>query len=229
MTIGRNQTFHLKKLFDKDSIKHLREFYKTNKYLNEQTSTIREKIAVERGEGSDVLRLQADWYSIWSTIDANAIKIFGDYRYILYPPQIREVRSLRNNVPWHQDIGYMRKLGINAPTKIITCFVPLDEFPYSHTTLQFIEGSDFDELEHEPKNGFGAGLNIDESKYKTRVYDCDSGDALVFGDYVVHRTFTPENKDIKRLSIEFRLLCQNDLLRNKDYYDIRSNRFIKIS
>jgi hypothetical protein len=53
------------------------------------------------------------------------------------------------------------------------------------------------------------------------------GDALVFGDLAVHRTFIPLAATVERRSLEFRLVRRSDAIEAKDYFDVDSGLFVR--
>lgn len=192
----------------------------------------REHFAQKRGELNDYGRMQDFWWDVWRKplSKPNLTKILEPFTWVVFPPNVRSIkRSAGQRTPWHQDAGFIKLLPPERQhSKIITVFLPLEEDPSSHTTLEFsLENIDSPtELTHEPKDDFGAGLNCDP---KDRFHHKLSlGDALVFGDLTLHRTFTPPNCRLERRSLEFRLCIPSDGLREKDYFDITSGMFVTI-
>ena len=83
-----------------------------------------------------------------------------------------------------------------------------------------------DELPHEARDGFGAGLaDIPESDLVH--YGLTLGDALVFGDLALHRTWVPPGAIVERRSLEFRLTRPEDSIADKDYFDVRAGEFVR--
>lgn len=224
---NRNFIIHASGLFDANSIKELIAKFEQNneKYISINNITDREKNAIDRGEASDLLRLQEYWYNIWKTSD-NLLDFFKPYTYITFPPQVRHIKAIDNKVPWHQDIGYMRLATTKAPDQVITCFVPIELEPKNHSTIQFSsDPRGLEELKHELVGKFGAGITVNDFTEPFH-FELNIGDALVFGDYTIHRTFTPEGCNIERRSLEFRLTTPELAIPNKDYFNLETMSFI---
>lgn len=226
---------HVKSLFHPEILNNLREKINIIAANQEQKEiTSREHEAVARGESADGTRMKADWYSVWqhSTSRKMLFDHIGPFTYVIYPVQVRHVtKAYTHEVPWHQDIAYIRLLGKRSHYQVITCFVPLEKEPAKCTTLQFA----FDNLtekdkvyDHIPMAGFGAGIqnvNFRELKH----FDLQLGDALIFGDHTLHRTYLPEGCQIERRSLEFRLICPQHAIADKDYYNIENGTFIYLN
>ena len=58
-------------------------------------------------------------------------------------------------------------------------------------------------------------------------FNLERGDALVFGDHTIHRTFTPPAKRVDRMSLEFRLIKEVDKLPDRDYFSLKDKHFIQ--
>jgi ectoine hydroxylase-related dioxygenase (phytanoyl-CoA dioxygenase family) len=220
---------HENQLFDSETLIRLRGYFGEIRETPDLDQ--RQLNAVRRGEAPDNLRTQEQWYDIWSNIDSQEkiLTAVGPYTLVTFPPQVRNVRQGSHKVPWHQDIGYMRLLGNRGHQQVITCFVPLEDNPAEHTTIQFaLDNMDADnetEFEHIPLGDFGAGINQDFNK--KIHYDLKLGDALIFGDFTLHRTYTPERCKTERRSLEFRLVRPEHAISGKDYFDLQSLKFIK--
>lgn len=212
---------HSRQVFSPALIKEFRE-YIAGLETNQQAQTEREKTAVRQGVGSDALRMDSRWFDLWR--DPNLLSLVSPYTWIAYPPQVRMVRKAEHLVPWHQDIAYQRLLGARGHDEVITCWVPLDEEPIKHATLQFAH-AEVQEIEHVPMGNFGAGLSQQEFS-QVRHYELETGDCLLFGCLAVHRTFVPPGARIERQSLEFRLLRPDVARDNKDYFDIESGEFV---
>jgi ectoine hydroxylase-related dioxygenase (phytanoyl-CoA dioxygenase family) len=224
---------HEKNLFDKALLSFLREKI-VNEVKDHDLNSVsdREKGAILRGESSDKQRMQSVWYDVWrnhSSID-RLLSVVHPFNYVMFPVQVRQVKASDHHVPWHQDIGYMLLLGDKAPKQVITCFIPLEENPADCTTLQFCLDNVNDEhpktLKHDIVNAFGAGI-VDKNFNELTHFNLNLGDALIFGDHIIHRTFLPEGCKPNRRSLEFRLLKKEHLLPNRDYFDIAERKFIK--
>ncbi|MGH7894973.1 MAG: hypothetical protein ACREQL_09900, partial [Candidatus Binatia bacterium] len=165
------------------------------------------------------------WYEAWSKPARDPGAVLGPFTWVTFPPQVRTVRAPAHRVPWHQDAGYQRRLGARAHRQVLTCFVPLDDDPASRATIQFAAAPEA-ELAHAPLDGFGAGIAAPPLRALTS-YALTLGDALVFGDLVLHRTFVPAGAVIERRSLEFRLVHPADALDAKDYFDLASGAFVR--
>jgi len=224
---------HAKRVFDPNVLVELRSKLtqlESDKSFITNTSE-REEKAIRRGESSDKLRMQNCWYDVWRYPISmeSLIEVVYPFTYVIFPVQVRHIsKPVGQAVPWHQDAGYIRLLPQQRQHNvIITCFVPLEDEPYRHTTIQFsLDNSDQNSIfEHKPMSSFGAGLDIEISN--TFYHDLNLGDALVFGDLTFHRTYTPTKAIVERRSLEFRLCIPSDALADKDYFDIQQQVFIK--
>jgi hypothetical protein len=223
----------VKGLFKPELLTMLREKVSDlgNKQSRESISE-REKNAVERGESTDTLRMQTTWYDVWKDPVARSILLdaIAPFTYVIYPVQVRHVRKAhQHHVPWHQDIAYIRLLGKRSHLQVITCFIPLEAEPAKCTTIQYA----FDNHEnpdhvykHTPLEGFGAGI-ADLDFKNVKHFDLELGDALIFGDHTLHRTYLPENCNVERRSLEFRLVLPEHAICDKDYFDIKSLAFVR--
>lgn len=225
----RNILIHSKQIFNVESLRKTRDYYDSiweEKQLLAKTE--KEIKAINRGETSDSLRLDETWYNIWRNPTTDLLSAIGPYTWVLFPPQIRFIKSLRHRVPWHQDIGYQRVFSKERQHKtLITCFIPIDEEPSKKTTIQFSKDKrGMNELNHVSMAGFSAALESDnfESPFH---YNLSLGDALIFGDFVLHRSHCPEFCEIERKSLEFRLIQPIDAIDGKDYFDVLKGIFVK--
>jgi len=226
---NRSEVVHERAMFNPAILTELRDYLlaiESNKNSSADLNE-RERAAVERGESSDALRMDQRWYEVWRTLSPAGRSLLGPFSLVRFPVQVRHVRGESHKVPWHQDAGYIRLLGTNAPRQVITCFIPLDPDPQTRTTLQFAEMQANVEFEHRKAGAFGAGI---EQLAPKRIYHFDLalGDALVFGDLAVHRTYTAPGAKLERCSLEFRLLVPEDGVAGRDYFDVDTSRFIQI-
>lgn len=233
MSHERLQLKHEKNLFDKALLASLRENIVSEVKSNDLNAlSEREQNAILRGESSDKQRMQSIWYHVWRDHPSleHLLNAVDPYHYVMFPVQVRQVKANDHHVPWHQDIGYMLLLGNKAPKQVITCFIPLEEKPADCTTLQFcldnLNETQPVTLKHQLTNNFGAGL-VETEFNQVKHFDLELGDALIFGDHIIHRTFLPEGCNPNRRSLEFRLLKKEHLLPNRDYFDIAARQFIK--
>jgi len=190
-----------------------------------KANTEREQIAIKNGTACDALRMDLRWYDVWRNPTYQMLEVVRPYTWVVFPPMARIIREQNHLVPWHQDIGYMRRLGSRGHNEIITCFIPIDDEPAKHTTIQFAF-DELPELEHIQTTGYiGVGIeNINFSHLEH--YDLSLGDCLVFGDLSAHRTFVPPGAEIERRSLEFRLIRPSMAINDKDYFDIESGVFV---
>jgi len=54
------------------------------------------------------------------------------------------------------------------------------------------------------------------------------GDALVFDDRIIHRTYFKNNKTDNRYSLEFRMASVDKLTNNKDFFSIEKNKIVRL-
>jgi hypothetical protein len=218
---------HVCGMFPRAKIQPLRDhFVKIEEARGRLVGSEREQRALLRGETSDAMRMDDIWYDLWQNPTAEVLDAIRPYTWTLFPVQVRHVRAaVAHEVPWHQDVGYMRLHGARAHRQVITCFIPMEPDPSKCTTLQF-SGDRAEELTHAAMNGFGAGL--DGSRLgNLRHFDLAFGDALVFGDLAPHRTYTPPGASVERRSLEFRLIMPEHALDNKDYFDVERGVFVR--
>lgn len=223
---------HIKGLFRPETLRRLHDHFTAceGRYRNLRDLSERERKAIDRGESADAMRMQDTWYDAWREADhTRLLQELRPFTFVTYPVQVRHVRENSHAVPWHQDYGYMKLLGTRRHACVITCFVPLEPNPAACTTLQFAHDNrngPEEEIDHVPMDGFGAGLSPDRFR-QTEYYRLSLGDALAFGDLVLHRTFTPPGWEIERRSLEFRLVKPADALPGKDYLDLEKMQFVK--
>jgi len=228
MQATESRTFvkHVSGAFKPALLRELR-IYMNTVWAEQQAKaqTEREHIVIKNGVASDALRIEPRWYDVWRTPTLPIRETLKLYTWVTFPPIVRIVREENHMVPWHQDIGYMRQLGAKGHSQIITCFIPIDEEPSKHATIQFAR-DDLPELEHIPTTGYrGVGLK-DITFSQLEHYELELGDCLIFGELAAHRTFVPLNATLERRSLEFRLTQPKIALSNKDYFDIESGNFI---
>ncbi len=235
MQKAENRIFveHVKGLFKPDMLLALQK--KMTQLENTQSLvgvTDREKSAIDRGESADALRMQSTWYDVWKnpTSRETLLETLSPFSYVIYPVQVRHVRKAYiHNVPWHQDIAYIRLLGKRSHYQVFTCFIPIEPEPSKCTTIQFARDNQNEPnyvYPHTALEGFGAGIKDTEFK-DVFHFDLNLGDALIFGDHTLHRTYTPDNCEIERRSLEFRLVMPQHAITDKDYFDIEKLAFIR--
>ena len=193
-------------------------------------SSVRERTRVEMGATTDALRFDQAWYKPWAALPAETIEQFSPFQWLLYPVQIRHMYEESHLVPWHQDIAYARLLGDRGHRQLITCFTPFDLEPAKTATLEFAKLPDgqphWPYLEHGPQSFHGACL--EDSLFGERErYELELGDMLVFADHCPHQGVAGPNGMLDRRSFEFRLIIPEDRLPDKDYFDIKTGRFLR--
>ena len=223
---SRHFVDHVSKGFSVGSLTGLRqhlERIQDERQMNAPTQ--REVNGLKLGAGTDALRMDPRWYEIWRETSAEILLALGSYTWVVFPPQVRLVESKNHLVPWHQDVGYQKILGSGGHERIMTCWIPMNEFPMRHSTLQFALDENC-ELAHAPLYGHGASLARQEWAL-VKHYDLAFGDCLLFGDLTIHRTFVPEGRTLARRSLEFRLVCPEDAIDGKDYFNIIEGQFVR--
>ncbi|MGP0595132.1 hypothetical protein ACTRXD_21640 [Nitrospira sp. T9] len=185
----------------------------------------REEKGLQLGLGTDALRKDPRWYEVWKEISSELLALIHPHTWVVFPVQVRLIQSENHLVPWHQDVGYQKILGESGHQQIITTWIPMNEYPSRHSTLQFAL-AELGELAHSPLHGHGAGLDCQEWPF-VRHYDLASGDCLLFGDLTIHRTFVPERCSVSRQSLEFRLVRPEDAIPGKDYFSIEDQVFVR--
>lgn len=207
--MNRTDFIHLKKVFPSGLLAELREKLRSGFEA--------EKIINPQGVGGVELRFDPAWYEPWKQFPGTGL--LDGYAMVNFPPQVRWVREQRHLVPWHQDIAYVGKLG-----QVLTCFVPLDDEPWKHSTLEFSEAAA--QIEHELEDVYG-GLKMEPKSARRTYFQLELGDCLLFGDLAPHRTFVPMDATLERFSFEYRLSRPDKLVAGKDYFDIRSSLMVK--
>ena len=224
-----NFVYHFKDVFDKKILRSLKKrIIITQKKVSKKKKhkmSQREMAAINRGEMSDDVRLNTIWYKIYKKNFLFLKKILP-FSYVMYPPQIRNVKKKHDKVPWHQDRAYMKLLGKKAPKKTITCFVPLNESPKDHSSIEFAILKNKKVLKHQKVGLFNRGLKIKIDKKKR--FNLNLGDALVFDDRILHRTYFKNKNKENRFSLEFRMTSKKLLTKKKDFYSIEKDRIIKL-
>ena len=222
---------HLPALFDEKIIHELALLLDSYVDEGQEIMTDRELKLLRQGVLPDKVRFDRSWYSIFESNLRDYVDIFYPFSLITFPVVVRRVQDKGNHfVPWHQDIAYMKTLPKHKMHRqTLTCFVPLDKNPSMHTTLQFSqENIKIPHLiyEHSPLLQ-NYGLGIDRNFEDSFNFNLERGDALVFGDHTIHRTFTPPAKRVDRMSLEFRLIKEVDKLPDRDYFSLKDKHFIQ--
>lgn len=181
--------------------------------------------AVIQGVAPDVIRLNKEWYDVWKTADLSEFGVAcGAFNQMSFPPQIRHIRKPSHFVPWHQDAAYQKSLGARGHAGVMTCFVPLDDEPFRHTTFEFALSGEQPLVEHGDGDVFHNVISGEGFK-ETRTFDLNLGDVLFFGDLIPHRTFLKPDQVLERRSMEYRLTKREFTIAGKDYFDLDVRKF----
>ncbi len=186
----------------------------------------RSRTARTVGVAPDAVRLNREWYSIWRAARSELFKRrVPQFTQISFPPQIRTIRNQASLVPWHQDSAYMRSLGARGHKRVITCFVPLEESTASRPSVEFsinerqaavdhlvLEGTKINQFDLPDEQRPDPGM--------VRRYELRLGDAFVFGQDVLHRSYHDGPPSAERTSMEFRITTSEAVIAGKDYYDL---------
>ncbi len=192
----------------------------------------RARIARTVGVAPDAVRLNRDWYSIWRKA---RIELFArrlpEFTHVVFPPQIRTIRNQASLVPWHQDSAYMRSLGARGHRRVITCFVPLEESTASRPSVEFsiaerqgpvphlvIEGAAINQFDLPEREKPDPGT--------VRRFELHLGDAFVFGQDVLHRSYNDGPPSAERTSMEFRITTREAVIPGKDYFDLEKGWYV---
>lgn len=214
---------HVKRMFNPKILIELRKKLAILQQRSGGALSERDKKMRLIGASQDSIRLQKCWYDIWHNPSQVLLDAVGAFTYVTYPLQIRHVEKLDHIVPWHQDIGYMRLLP-RMHKEIITCWVPVENNPSLHSSLEFAPGR-WPELQHH--SGEFHGAYIDKTFNNAISFNLSLGDAIVFGDHVPHRTLMSNKLFRTRRSFEIRLTKPEHALPGKDYFNVLSGKFIK--
>ncbi|MGA7937722.1 MAG: phytanoyl-CoA dioxygenase family protein [Kovacikia sp.] len=234
----RARTFFepVRRMFDPTQLRSIRQYLDAVEVEKQSLApTDREKVALKQGATSDALRLDPYWYEVWRNPTPFLLDHIRPFTWVVYPVQVRIIRAGAHLVPWHQDIAYQKLLGARGHQRIMTCFIPLDEDPWRRPTIQFARSNQA-ELEHVPVTeasdtpyAYIGGMQLKAwSPQHQEHYTLKLGDCLLFGDLAIHRSFVSPDQEMRdRRSLEFRLVCPEDALDTKDYFDIESGLFVR--
>lgn len=227
MIDDRSFAVHVPAAFDPGCLRDVRTFMDSvEEPLNRRPETNHERSIIASGASSNKLRSMPEWFSVWRTTSIAMSMFLDRWRWAAFPPIVRHVKKTEHFVPWHQDAAYQRILGPRGHRKVITCFVPLDEEPFERSTIQFDLNPKNIKIPHIPIGLHGAGIP-DHRPTKIGKFDLDLGDALIFGDLAIHRTFAPPNCDDERRSLEFRIVNPENSIDQKDYYDVVRGTYVR--
>ncbi len=181
------------------------------------------------GVATDDVRLNRAWYDIWRGAHAEMFTCrVPEFTQISFPPQIRTIRNQSSLVPWHQDSAYMRALGARGHKRVITCFVPLEESTRLRPSVEFAIDPAQGPVDHLIREGTGINqfdLPDDHKPKATRRFELGLGDAFVFGQNVLHRSYNDGPAGTERTSMEFRITTRDSAIPSKDYYDLQKGQW----
>jgi hypothetical protein len=186
----------------------------------------RSRVARGAGVAPDEVRLNKGWYEIWKAARVELFTRFvPQHTQIIFPPQIRTVRGVASLVPWHQDAAYMRALGDRGHGSVITCFLPLEESTVGKPLIEFFLDKNQQLAQHVIRedariNKFDLPEDARPAPESCSRFDLVLGDAFIFGQHVLHRTYAVDDPSQSRTSMEFRITTRDCLIQGKDYYDV---------
>jgi hypothetical protein len=229
----RNFLFIARGIFKKEDLNLIRESIVV-KFTNSNFSQKEQKESEKLGIASDQIRLNEEWFRPFKNAALGELKeVVPEFSQITYPPMIRTVGNLQSFVPWHQDSRYVSDArGISGHDEIITCFVPLNENPDDHPSLEFSLNPNQAIVNHIVREGVTYNkYDLLKEDYPA-AEDCfrptlSLGDALIFGMDTLHRTFSLKTSFQPRYSIEYRITKLSQIKAGKDYYDIVGQKFYK--
>jgi hypothetical protein len=173
----------------------------------------------------DSIRVDARWYDMWREADLKTLAAAaGRFDQMIFPPQIRHIRQARHEVPWHQDIADQKSIGARGHQRLITCFIPLNDEPSRHPTLEFACAPVAEPVEDVDGDVFN-NVMAETVFAETRVFDLELGDVLLFADLIPHRTYVKPGEEPSRVSMEFRMTALEYCVPGKDYFDLTTQRF----
>jgi hypothetical protein len=217
---------HAHGFFDPAMMERVRaHFDRVEEAYRAQASGARAEWAARLGVGTDSMRFDRVWYDLWRHLPPASEHLLGSFTWLIFPPQVRHIRTTSQLVPWHQDLAYQRLLGTRAHRRVITCFVPLEPRPDLVAGLEFADGEQT-LYPHVDQGDHGACI-VDPPAGPTLRFVLSHGDAILFGDHAPHRTVPAPDGTIDRRSFEFRLVEPGDALDGKDYFDIARRRFVR--
>src|SRR5437660_7687172 len=169
----------------------------------------RARTARSVGVAPDEVRLNQSWYDIWRGARSETFTHrVPEFTQISFPPQIRTIRNQSSLVPWHQDSAYMRALGTRGHKRVITCFVPLEESTRLRPSVEFAIDAAQGAVDHLIREGTAINqfdLPDDHKPKAARRFELNLGDATVFGQNVLHRSYNDGPDGAERTSSAFRI------------------------
>ena len=137
--MNRISVEHIKNGFNKATINFLLNEFSSLAVDDQENNSKSEREEKLKSQGimSDEIRLSKKWYKLWEEFSFS--DKLGDFELVMYPVIVRNIKdSTRHNVPWHQDSAYMNALPESKrPSEVMTCFIPIEEIPHDHSTVQF--------------------------------------------------------------------------------------------
>jgi len=189
----------------------------------------RSRTARSVGVAPDEVRLKREWYDIWRGAHAEIFtRRVPEFTQVSFPPQIRTIRNQSSLVPWHQDSAYMRALGTRGHKRVITCFVPLEESTRLRPSVEFAIDPAQGAVDHLIREGTAINqfdLPDDHKPKAARRFELNLGDAFVFGQNVLHRSYNDGPDGAERTSMEFRITTRDAVVSGKDYYDLQKGQW----
>jgi hypothetical protein len=217
---------HARGFFDQAVMERVRtHFDQVEGSYQTRGSGPRDEWAIRLGVGTDSMRFDRVWYDLWRHLPAASERLLGSFTWLIFPPQVRHIRTASQLVPWHQDLAYQRLLGARAHHRVITCFVPLEPRPDLVAGLEFADGNRM--LHPHLNQGDHGACIVDPSFGPALRFTLSHGDVILFGDHAPHRTIPGPDGTIDRRSFEFRLVEPKDALDDKDYFDITRRKFTR--
>jgi ectoine hydroxylase-related dioxygenase (phytanoyl-CoA dioxygenase family) len=216
---------HMTGVFRRPTIERIRQQFIDREASGWKAKDDREEKRVSIGAAPDDFRLDESWYELWRDVDQSVVDRLYPYHWLTYPVHIRHLRADAHLVPWHQDAAYVALMP-RKHERLITCFIPLEPDPAATSTLEFARG-EVPLLPHVAEGNHGAAIQGLPTNDLVR-FDLDFGDALVFGDLTPHRTIPGREGLIERRSFEFRLVRPEHALPDKDYFDLKTRKFVRL-
>jgi len=180
------------------------------------------------GVAPDEVRLNRGWYDIWRGARSEIFtRRVPEFTQASFPPQIRTIRNQSSLVPWHQDSAYMRALGPRGHRRVITCFVPLEESTRLRPSVEFAVDPAQGPVEHLVREAAINQFDLPEGAKPraARRFELALGDAFVFGQHVLHRSYNDGPASAERTSMEFRITTRDAVIAGKDYYDLQKGQW----
>src|SRR6185503_12463887 len=115
-------------------------------------------------------------------------------------------------------------LGARGHSRVITCTIPLEESTAQRPWVEYAINEKQGAIPHlelaTAINQFDLPESDKPDPASVRRFELRLGDALVFGQEVLHRSYNDGPPDAERTSMEFRITTRETLVAGKDYYDL---------